>query len=408
MEAPGEKRHCSAPPATDAQKRKALAEPEAGKDQSDRSPGQPRQKKKRVVCDRCHRPRPQTCLCDSLPAAPILLERTEIVVLQHPLEVKNHKAASHRSVPLLELCLAPESLSLRKGRRFGRESLGEDIFSKIHDRSGEYLPVLVFPKIKIAEGAREGSSGPGEQSYREDSATVLSLGGLLKHLRGGDAGTGAGQPKTAAVPPPHERAQATTNANANAKPKASARTVLLLVLDATWKHAREMHLANIRAGQYPPHMLRLALEQDDLRPAHSSDSGGARAPVFRPGRFRLRGKASKKGYGGSHKNKDKHNDDGDPPIDESWMSTAECIAWIVSGLEASGSAAGPGTSAGGGTNPPQSLYEILMKPLDAMVEKWKSYVERAGQPSGTACAAPATERQAAPLAGGDPGTTGTR
>merc|ERR1712224_763014 len=117
--------------------------------------------------------------------------------------------------------------------------------------------------------------------------------------------------------------------------KKKKKKILLLVLFATWKHAREMHLANMRFHEYPKHMLRLALEKEDLK-------------GFIPERFKIRGKASKKGYRQRRNNNEKasmsmsksdsnHHDEqlqeDEEPFGGTWMSTAECIAWIVSKIE---------------------------------------------------------------------------
>lgn len=312
---------------------------------------QPQHRKKRKICDRCHRPVPQTCLCDSLPTSPISLSTTEVIVLQHPLELKNHKAASHRSLPLLELCLDSSSLILKTGRRFGKDSLGDDIISKLwvgSDETIRYLPVLVFPKISVesaldgsvqknhnqGDSSRDKCSNNEQPRYSEDESTVLSLAELV------------------------ERWKQETNEASGKQVK-----ILLLVLDATWKHAREMHLANIKAEQYPSHMLRLALQPNDF-------DGG-----FVSGRFRLRGKASRTGYkqqqssGRKRNRRDKNNED-TSEIDESWMSTAECIAWILSKLEDNRYQE---TIVDASSPTGLSLYEILMKPLDAMVAKWNSF-----------------------------------
>ena len=39
--------------------------------------------------------------------------------------------------------------------------------------------------------------------------------------------------------------------------------ITVLFLDATWKYAREMHIANESTGQYPSHMIRIALNPDN-------------------------------------------------------------------------------------------------------------------------------------------------
>ncbi|OEU08021.1 hypothetical protein FRACYDRAFT_250241 [Fragilariopsis cylindrus CCMP1102] len=191
------------------------------------------------------------------------------------------------------------------------------------------------------------------------------------------------------------------------KRRKKKKKILLLVLDATWNHAREMHMANIRLHQYPTNMLRLALEKDDLLIDNNSKE-------FQPGRFRVRGKASKKGYKKKKKSKKyikssnnnaavlDDEDEDEEPLDGSWMSTAECIAWIVSKIEeqeqgeqqnehnehdkradekqqtkSSASTIVVDNASGTATTLTSSLslYEILMKPLDLMVLKWKSFVD---------------------------------
>jgi DTW domain-containing protein YfiP len=378
-------------------------------DNNNNPPAQP-SRKKRKLCERCHRPVPQTCLCEFLPATPITVHTAEVVVLQHPLELKNHKAASHRSLPLLELCLDPSSLTLTTGRRFGTESLGTEICSKLwgETAASSYLPVLVFPRIAVAEledsatkhaevgnSNNEGTNQPQSERnqppkwYREDESTILSLGGLLELWKRDttklleDEDQSCNQQSTKPTSPDDDDVDGKTKEKKHKK-------ILLLVLDATWKHAREMHLANIRAQQYPPHMLRLALEPEDF----------ARGGGFVPGRFRLRGKASKTGYkqqqqqqqqqqqSQTHRKKKRtkkgqHEEIEEPQIGETWMSTAECIAWILSNLEGSSSSnaedpneEGEGKKEGSkefSFESSPSLYEILMKPLDAMVAKWNSY-----------------------------------
>jgi hypothetical protein len=259
---------------------------------------------------------------------------------------------------------------LRKGRRFGEESLGAEILSKLWGNDDGtsncyYIPVLVFPSLhtnadddKATKGTPQSGTNdqPTPRRYREDESTVLSLAGLMKRWKSETTETNAADDQD-------PTAQSSTNKQSHKGKK----KILLLVLDATWKHAREMHLANLRENQYPPHMLRLALEPDDF--------GGG----FVSGRFRLRGKASTTGYNQSNSRRAKKRkanqgmtetgtENDFPPIDEMWMSTAECIAWILSNLEGSSDGS---TNTSNESSP--SLYEILMKPLDAMVAKWNSY-----------------------------------
>lgn len=75
-------------------------------------------KPKRLVCQRCSRPKRNACFCAALPDSPLQLSRSHCIVLVHPLEERR----SNRSLPFVELCLHKESLSIETGRRFGIDS----------------------------------------------------------------------------------------------------------------------------------------------------------------------------------------------------------------------------------------------------------------------------------------------
>jgi DTW domain-containing protein YfiP len=120
------------------------------------------------------------------------------------------------------------------------------------------------------------------------------------------------------------------------KTEATPGKIVLLVLDATWKYAREMHRANQTHHQYPAHMLQVSLQAPEDFPDDSS--------LFRPRRFDIRTIDIRTTPSGENH--------------ETWMCTAECIAWALSRLE---------------DNP--ELYSTIMKPLDSMVEKWNSFVK---------------------------------
>lgn len=69
----------------------------------------------RAVCDRCHRPMPQACVCEALPSPPIALaEGSRVIVLRHPRERKRRLA----TVPLLQLGLQDACIDVLDGRRF--------------------------------------------------------------------------------------------------------------------------------------------------------------------------------------------------------------------------------------------------------------------------------------------------
>jgi len=235
-------------------------------------------KARRQICLRCHRPTPRVCICEGLPREPIKLKNTRIIVLQHPHEVK----MKNRSVPILELCLHPESMFLCTGRRLGGEQLSSSILALLQPPN---LPILLFPEEK------------------NDETGVLSV-------------TEAKRVIPEKLP--------------------DGGRIVLLVLDATWKFAREMHRANIQNKLYPSNLLRVSLQSQDFP---NSWTGG---------RFDIRTTPSHTTDCSSSSN--------------SFMSTAECIAWAVSEL-------------GGETNPSE-VVSTLMKPLDLMVQKWKSFVNQ--------------------------------
>jgi DTW domain-containing protein YfiP len=239
-----------------------------------------RSKSRRQICFRCQRPTPRACICSALPQEPIKLENTVIVVLQHPHELKQ----KNRSIPILELCMDQESLALCVGRMFGEEQLTSRIGTLLQPPN---LPILLFPEAK-------------------SESEAISLSDAKKKVR-------------------------------DAKQKVQQKLpdggkVVLIVIDATWKYAKEMHRANLQYELYPSNLLRVSMQPDDFPDNWSS------------GRFDIR---TTPNTGDSSK---------------SFMSTAECIAWAVSEL-------------GGETNHPE-LYPTLMKPLDLMVQKWNSFVQQ--------------------------------
>eukprot|EP00980_Cylindrotheca_fusiformis_P029236 scaffold22766_cov131-Cylindrotheca_fusiformis.AAC.2 len=233
----------------------------------------PGEKPGRKICSRCQRPAQRACICAALPPEPILLENCNIVVLQHPHELK----LKNRSVPLLELCLHEKSLDLCVGRKLREDILPSKIRSLLEPPN---LPILLFPDTKTE---------PGTVSLSDAKSIVK-------------------------------------------KEFTPGRKIVLIGIDATWKYAQEMHRANLEERLYPPHLIRVSLQADDF------------PEDWTVGRFNIRTTPQ---AGGASK---------------SFMSTAECIAWAVSEL-------------GGEQNYPE-LYSILMKPLDLMVQKWNSFVEK--------------------------------
>jgi DTW domain-containing protein YfiP len=262
-------------------------------------------KNKRVICERCHRPAPRACICESLPDAPIRLENTSVVVLQHPLELK-HK---NRSIPILELCLASEHLHLCVGRRLG-DRIDPKVMALLQPPN---IPILLYPNDDPKTTTQTSTNKEIEQK-------VVSLTQAIKQIQQRSC-TGAETHLHQEEPQRHDAKPASAS---------SYGRIVFLLLDATWKYAREMNQANLQHDQYPPNLMRVSLEPGDLPEG------------FTPRRFDIRTTPQDKDDGVST---------------ETWMCTAECIARVLSRTE---------------DNP--EIYETITKPLDTMVRKWNAFV----------------------------------
>jgi DTW domain-containing protein YfiP len=269
-----------------------------GKKHDDKSQKQEtaNQKKKRPICERCLRPTPRACICHSLPEKPIQLQKSRILVLQHPHEIR-HK---NRSLPLMELCLERAAIHTVVARRLGVEGIIDFETRKLLYESPA---LLLYP-----------SQEPSDQQQ------VVSLEEGLEMIR-------------------KRRQQENDSTEQSQK-------ITIFVLDATWKYAKEIHKANLKDEQYPSHMIKVSLHpipwnsenanenETSTEEKTTAETTTTTTPVgFKPRRFDIR-----------------------TPPSEECLSTAECIAWAVAATE---------------DNP--ELYASLMKPLDAMVEKWKSF-----------------------------------
>jgi hypothetical protein len=168
------------------------------------------------------------------------------------------------------------------------------------------LPILIFPPLK------EEIQFETESSSTSSSSRVLSLTQIQEKV---DEWR-------------RQQQQEPLDKNVASQPK-----VVLLVLDATWKFAKEMHRSN--KDHYPSHMLRMALQGPTDLP-----------PNFQPRRFEIRTTPSS---------------DQDDTASASWMCTAECVAWITAQLEQS-------------SQPGNRIYESVLQLMDAAVEQHNSFV----------------------------------
>lgn len=87
---------------------------------------------KRTICLRCERP-DLVCICSHLPAIPIRLNHTSVVIFQHPNEVKRPLG----TVQILSNCLDPSSLTVIRARQFPHKNHAE-----LYDNPNTYV---LFP-----------------------------------------------------------------------------------------------------------------------------------------------------------------------------------------------------------------------------------------------------------------------
>lgn len=276
-------------------------------------PGQP--KVARQICDRCIFPK-RTCVCPSLPSNPLypLLQKCRILVLQHPHE---HRRANS-SLPLAELCLFGRRQNKEKdepsnenkfvmktiiARRFGDHCDGEAM--KVL-RDPNQVVVLVFPHT-LAMDFEEGLRIAEERcciNLSEENEDV-SDGNTVNH---GDS---------------------------------KLKKMTLVFIDGTWKHAKEMEAATDAAGEWPESMIRVQLTPSSIGKSRVDFIGtdnesktqcdNIDSQTFIQSRFLIR-----------------------TPPSPDHLSTAECIAWIVSRIE---------------NNP--IIYKSVTNVLDYMVGLWK-------------------------------------
>ncbi len=280
------------------------------------------QKAGRQMCNRCHFPE-RTCICPSLPANPLypLLQKCRILVLQHPHELRR----TNSSLPLAELCLFGRRQNKEKdasknefvmktivGRRFG-DHCDEEAMKVLRDSSG--VVVLVFPH-KLAMDFEVGLR------IADERCCICS---------------NEGNEETSDE---KNKSQGAESGRDNPKRK----KMTLVFIDATWKHAKEMEVATDAAGEWPKSMIRVQMTPSSIGNSgvdfNVSDNYAAESKPqcdndehqrFIQRRFLIRS----------------------PPSPDH-MSTAECIAWIVSRVE----------------NNPQ-IYESVTKVIDYMVGLWR-------------------------------------
>ncbi|XP_073244458.1 tRNA-uridine aminocarboxypropyltransferase 2-like [Porites lutea] len=107
---------------------------------------------KRDMCDRCKRPL-SVCLCAHFPSKYLQIS-TRVHVLQHPRE----ESRLLTTVPLLEVCLPPEKLVIRRGRRFNSKS----DWPELHKIMTKPTTLLLYPGPEAENIKKMDKLAPGE------------------------------------------------------------------------------------------------------------------------------------------------------------------------------------------------------------------------------------------------------
>mmetsp|Transcript_8122 Transcript_8122/g.12148 ORF Transcript_8122/g.12148 Transcript_8122/m.12148 type:complete len:428 (-) Transcript_8122:510-1793(-) len=339
----------------------------------------PPPKKKRAICSKCTRPTPAACICAALPPSLLTFQNCRVLILQHPHELKR----KNRSIPLIQLCCA--SGKDEESGDFNMEvvvkkRLGKDVPTYIMKmlKSEEEDVVLLYPgkdAVSLKEGLeiieqrrkeRDDKKKQQQQKEEEESKEENTKESEEKDAEENDA----------------------PSSKDETKEKKKKKKMTLVFLDATWKYAREMEKFNTSMNYWKKDIVRVKLdpvndvaadktnnqtfnkqEDDKTTLNEDDDESKAAAPAdeqkdtttssnnsnsttnttksyqpksYTPNRFHIR-----------------------TPPSSQHLSTAECIAWMVSIVE----------------NKPE-LYDTLMKPLDLMVEKWSSFTNNRGGQGG--------------------------
>ena len=310
-------------------------------------------KMKREICVTCSRPTPRACICAALPPERIRLAHCNVLVLQHPHETK----MKNRSLPLIELCLHQDSIKVVTGRSF-------DVRGK-NAEDPTLRQLLDQPDVMLLYPAKD-----CDDVVDFSKALEIIDERRQKRLR-----------------------QKLEDDNKSAMAASSSEKITVILLDATWKFASEMHRANLRDRLYPEHMLFVSLTPTgqkastetvplDQSSASAKKDGGAVSENqsslasssttifqedYKPRRFaQVR----------------------TPPNDDC-LSTGECIAWVVSAIEEAFQDVriegknidkNPATTTESSTMEAndETIYQALLKPLDLMVAQWKSFTDKRG------------------------------
>ncbi|KAL3782722.1 hypothetical protein ACHAWO_008303 [Cyclotella atomus] len=278
------------------------------------TPNDPRSK--RAICQTCQFPN-RTCICQALPTEPLhpLFRRCRIILLQHPHELKR----KNRSMPLVDLCV------------FG-STKSDGAAVETQDSEQDFV-------MKTIVGRGLGPDGHADViNHLSNPNQVIVL--LFPGHNAMDFEKGI-QLAERQCCIDSENDDATSSVTETEKKK-----MTLLFIDATWKHAREMetkltksleckHWIRVQlvptASEKSSDENQVDLDTNDTVSNHDNTKDNTQQRQFIQRRFEIRA----------------------PPSPDH-LSTAECLAWVVSRVE---------------RNP--VIFESITKVLDYMVHLWR-------------------------------------
>ncbi|KAG2447297.1 hypothetical protein HYH02_007627 [Chlamydomonas schloesseri] len=241
------------------------------------SDGAAQQAAKRRDCPRCNRP-PRVCVCPALPDAPLRL-RGQVFILQHPYELKKRMA----TVPLLTRCLDEASLRVLPARRLQQPGKSPETDAMLEGAArGDYPLYLLFPGPDATDLAEVAES---ETHAARLQAAAARLG--AQQPGPGDAtGAGAGPAVSAqaaaaaasSAAPAADTAAAAADSVAGCcesgppqaqqpQPQVPQPAYLLVVVDGTWRQAKEM-FKHVAGRCLPPDGpgVQVSLKPSDVLP----------------------------------------------------------------------------------------------------------------------------------------------
>jgi DTW domain-containing protein YfiP len=311
--------------------------------------------KRRKICTNCNRPEAKACICSALPDVKVQLRYTYCIILQHPNESKQHQ---NRTLPFIEHCIDSKCYLKLIGRRFPSllsdgDVAAEDSHASEHAVSSLRSSCTSTKRQKPIYTVNHESYVQCMNSLVTKPLTEVWL--LSSH----DDQDNSSMTLTKALQEWEDRRKSLTTFNdANMSAITYYPYVIVIALDATWKYASEMDRANIRHQCYPMNtgcMRRIRLtasdfqhplfqQQEQNRQAIDERSRTQDSVATIPHRFAIRSppKATKN-----------TSTDNEAIV---FLSTAECLAYVLSRIEQN-----------------DTIYHTIMKPLDLMVQQWKSH-----------------------------------